>query len=123
MGIHGRIRQVEQNIIPLQVWRFGLAYWGGFSFLGLDQIVHLFIISIRYMNHEPTATVRARRLRGRRARGVALVAPIEVGAGGIELLVSNGLLKKEQTRARKAVGGACLAALEQWAMGHGAGSS
>ena len=45
-----------------------------------------------YMTHEPTATIRARRLRERRARGVAMVAPVEVGEGGVELLVSNGLL-------------------------------
>jgi hypothetical protein len=34
--------------------------------------------------------------------------------------VSNGLLKEHQTRDRKAVGEACLAALEQWAEGRGA---
>ena len=36
------------------------------------------------------------------------------------LLVSNGLLKEHETRDRKAVGAACLAALEQWSMGRGA---
>ena len=46
-----------------------------------------------------------------------MVAPVEVGEGGVGLLVSNGLLKEHQTRDRKAVGEACLAALEQWAVG------
>ena len=40
------------------------------------------------------STVRARRLRERRSRGVAMIAPVEVGAGGVALLVSNGLLKE-----------------------------
>jgi len=70
------------------------------------------------MVHEPAPTVRARRLRQRRSRGIAMVAPVEVGEGGIELLVSNGLLKQHQARDRKAVAEACLAALEQWAGGH-----
>ena len=48
-----------------------------------------------------------------------MVAPTEVGQGGLGLLVSNGLLKEHETRDRKAVGEACLAALEQWAVGHG----
>ena len=68
------------------------------------------------------STARARRLRERRSRGVAMVAPVEVGEGGIDLLVRNGLLKEHETRDRKAVGAACLAALEQWSMGHGAGT-
>ena len=59
------------------------------------------------------STVRARRLRERRSRGVALIAPVEVGEGGIDLLIRNGLLKEHQTRDRRAVGEACLAALEQ----------
>ena len=63
--------------------------------------------------HEPTSTVRARRLRERRARGVKMVAMVEVGGGGIQLLVGNGLLKQHQTTDRHAVGEACLAALEQ----------
>jgi len=66
------------------------------------------------------STVRARRLRERRSRGVAMVAPVEIGEGGLGLLVSNGLLKEHETRDRKAVGAACLAALEQWSDGHGA---
>ena len=69
---------------------------------------------------EAPSTARARRLRERRSRGVAMVAPVEVGEGGVVLLVSNGLLKENETRDRKAVGKACLAALEQWAMGRGA---
>ena len=72
------------------------------------------------MVHEPTSTVRARRLRERRSRGIAMVAPVEVGEGGVDLLVRNGLLKEQETRDRKAVGEACLTALEQWAMGRGA---
>ena len=66
------------------------------------------------------STARARRLRERRSRGVAMVAPVEVGEGGVALLVSSGLLKEHQTRDRKAIGEACLAALEQWSDGHGA---
>ena len=66
------------------------------------------------------STARVKRLRERRSRGVAMVAPVEVGEGGIDLLVSNGLLKKHQTGDRRAVAAACLAALEQWSNGHGA---
>jgi hypothetical protein len=66
------------------------------------------------------STVRARRLRERRSRVVAMIAPVEVGEGGIDLLVRNGLLKEHQTRDRKAVGEACLAVLEQWSEGRGA---
>ena len=53
-----------------------------------------------------------------------MVAPVEVGraAGGIDLLVRNGLLKQEQTGDRRAVAAACLAALEQWSEGRGARS-
>ena len=72
------------------------------------------------MSHEPTSTIRARRLRERRSRGVVMVVPVEVGEGGVALLVSKELLKRHQTRDRKAVGEACLAALEQWSMGRGA---
>jgi len=63
---------------------------------------------------------RVKRLRERRSRGVAMVAPVEVGEGGIDLLIRNELLKHHETRDRKAVGKACLAALEQWSMGRGA---
>jgi len=69
---------------------------------------------------ETPSTVRARRLRERRSRGVALIAPVEVGEGGIDLLIRNSLLKERETRDRRAVGAACLAALEEWAMGRGA---
>ena len=74
------------------------------------------------MTHEPASSARARRLRERRVRGVAMVAPVEVGEGGVELLVGSGLLKEHQTRDRKAVAAACLAALEQSAGGRGARS-
>jgi hypothetical protein len=74
------------------------------------------------MTNEPTSTLRARRLRERRSRGVVMVAPVEIGMGGVELLIDNGLLKQHQINDRHAVGEACLAALEQWAGGHGARS-
>ena len=48
---------------------------------------------------------------------------VGVGHGGVALLVSNGLLKEHETRDRKAVGEACLAALEQWSEGRGARST
>jgi hypothetical protein len=51
-----------------------------------------------------------------------MVAPVEIGEGGIALLIDNGLLKQHQINDRHAVGKACLAALEQWAGGHGARS-
>ena len=72
------------------------------------------------MTHEPTSTVRARRLRERRSWSIAVVAPVEIGAGGVELLVGNGLLKAHEAGDRNAVGAACLAALEQWSVGRGA---
>ena len=65
-------------------------------------------------------TIRARRLRERRAKGIVMVAPVEIGQGGVGLLINNSLLKEHETRDRKAVGEACLAALEQWAEGRGA---
>ena len=74
------------------------------------------------MANEPASTVRARRLRERRSRGVVMVAPVEVGEGGVGLLAGNGLLKEHETRDRRAVSQACLLALEQWAEGHGARS-
>ena len=52
-----------------------------------------------------------------------MVAPVEIGEGGIALLVGNGLLKEHETRDRNAVGAACLAALEEWSMGQGARST
>ena len=75
------------------------------------------------MTHEPTSTLRARRLRERRSRGIAMVAPVEIGEGGVALLVGNGLLKQHQVNDRHAVGEACLAALEQWAEGRGSRSA
>ena len=81
------------------------------------------MITDSYMSHESTSTARARHLRERRARGVVMVAPVEIGEGGIELLVGNGLLKQHQAGDRHAVGEACLAALEQWAEGRGARST
>jgi hypothetical protein len=51
-----------------------------------------------------------------------MVAPVEIGKGGVELLIDNGLLKQHQVNDRNAVGEACLAALEQWAGGRGARS-
>jgi hypothetical protein len=48
-----------------------------------------------------------------------MVAPVEVGEGGIDLLVSNGLLDQAMKNDRQAVGKACLVVLEQWAMGRG----
>ena len=66
------------------------------------------------------STARVKRLRERRSRGVAMIASVEVGEGGIDLLVGNGLLKQQQTGDRRAVAAACLSALEQWSMGRGA---
>ena len=48
------------------------------------------------------STVRARRLRERRSRGVVMVAPVEVGEGGVGLLVGSGLLKQHQADDRHA---------------------
>ena len=88
--------------------------------IGLLKQLNYCIITTTYMNIEPTSTVRARRLRERRSRGVVMIAPVEVGEGGIALLVSKDLLKEHQTADRGAVGEACLAALEAWAAGRGA---
>jgi hypothetical protein len=51
------------------------------------------------MAKEPTFTVRARRLRERRSKGVDMVAPVEVSDGGIEYLIGNGVLKQHQAAA------------------------
>jgi len=72
------------------------------------------------MSHEAPPTIRARRLRERRAKGIVMVAPVEIGQGGVGLLINNGLLKQHQADDRHAVGAACLAALEQWSVGRGA---
>ena len=77
------------------------------------------IIIYRVMTTVAPFTIRVRRLRERRLQGVAMVAPVEVGEGGIDLLVSNGLLNGAAKNDRQAVGKACLVALEQWAMDHG----
>ena len=37
-----------------------------------------------------------------------MVAPVEIGEGGVALLVGNGLLKEHETRNRNAVGAAFL---------------
>ena len=63
------------------------------------------------------STVRVRKLRERRSQGVAMVAPVEVGEGGIDLLVRNGLLDGAAKDDRQEVDKACLAALEYWASG------
>ena len=57
------------------------------------------------MTTNAPSTARARRLRERRARGVAMVAPVEVGQGGVALLVSNGLLKEAILEAAENAGG------------------
>ena len=49
-----------------------------------------------------------------------MVGPVEIGEGGVKLLVANDLLKPHETRDRELVGVACLAALEQWTTGRGA---
>ena len=72
------------------------------------------------MVNEAPSTARVKKLRERRSRGVVLIAPVEVSEGGIDILIRNGLLKEHEARDRKAVGEACLAALEQWFMGRGA---
>ena len=75
------------------------------------------------MAHEPASSARARRLRERRSRGVVMVAQVEVGEGGVGLLVGSGLLKQHQAGDREAVGEACLGTLEQWAGARGARST
>ena len=88
------------------------------------KYIPLYVIKINtYMIHEPTSTARGRRLRERRARAVVMDEPVEVGEGGVALLVGNGLLKEHETRDRNKVATACLEALEQWAEGHGARST
>ena len=77
------------------------------------------IIVYKVMTTVAPSTVRVKRLRERRSKGVAMVAPVEVGEAGIDLLVSNGLLDKAMKNDRQAVGKACVAALEQWSMGRG----
>ena len=81
------------------------------------------IIVYRVMTTVPPSTVRVRNLRERRSKGVAMVAPVEVGEGGIDLLVGNGLLDQGKKNDRQAVGKACLVALEQWSLGRGSRAS
>ena len=77
------------------------------------------MIVYKVMTTVAPSTIRVKRLRERRSKGVAMVAPVEVGERGIDLLVSNGLLDNGKKNDRQAVGKACLAALEQWAVDHG----
>ena len=51
-----------------------------------------------------------------------MAAAVEIGKGGVELLINNGLLKQHQVNDRYAVRKACLEALEQWAGSRGARS-
>ena len=102
------------------VERLGAGVSSPMMFFNCPKLSIYDIISTSYMAINAPSTARTRRLRERRSRGVVLVAPVEVGEGGLGLLVSNGLLKEHETRDRKAVGAACLAALEQWSDGHGA---
>ncbi len=44
---------------------------------------------------------------------------IEVGSGGIELLISNGLLGPNEKNNKAAIQRAVEGALEQWAVGQG----
>jgi len=50
-----------------------------------------------------------------------MVPPVEIGRGGIELLVADGLLKQDQAGDRNALREACLAPLScgPRAMAHG----
>ena len=75
------------------------------------------IIVYRVMTTVAPSTARVRKLRERRSQGVAMVAPVVVGEGGIDLLVSNGLLDQGKKNDRQAVGKACLVALEPLASG------
>ena len=45
------------------------------------------------MTVKPTPILRARRPRECRSRGVAMVVPVEIGMGGVELLVESRLFK------------------------------
>lgn len=48
-----------------------------------------------------------------------MCAAVEVGAGGIELLVSNGLLGPHEKNNKVAIQRAVEDALEQWSVGQG----
>ena len=71
------------------------------------------------MDNKFSSTDRVRRLRERRSRGILMSTLVEVGEGGIELLMSNGLLSHEEKEDRAAVQKAVEGALEQWAGGQG----
>ena len=71
------------------------------------------------MKYVDRSTARVKRLREHRSKCVAMVAPVEVDEGGIDLLVSKGLLDQRKKNDRQAVGKACLGALQQWAVEHG----
>ena len=66
-----------------------------------------------------TSTPRVQRLRKRRKEGILMCTTIEVGAGGIELLVSNGLLGPHEKNNKAAIQRAVEDALEQWSSGRG----
>ena len=66
------------------------------------------------------STIRSRRLRERRARGVTMTTNLEVFSGGVDILVANALLNPNETEDRGAVAAALSEALERWANGHGA---
>ena len=68
----------------------------------------------------PASTIRSRRLRKRRERGIKMTTNLEVFEGGVDLLVRNGLLEATQRNNRSAVAGALSDALECWASGNGA---
>ena len=52
------------------------------------------------MTHELMEIIRARRLRERCVRGVAMVAPVDVGEGGLELLFSTGIFPRQDIHGR-----------------------
>ena len=66
------------------------------------------------------STIRSRRLRKRRERGIKMTTNLEVFEGGVDLVVRNGLLEATQRDNRSAVAGALSDALERWAAGNGA---
>jgi hypothetical protein len=66
-----------------------------------------------------TSTTRVQRLRKRRQEGILMCTTVEVGAGGIELLISNGLLGPNEKNSKAAIQRAVEDALEQWSVGQG----
>ena len=66
-----------------------------------------------------TSTTRVQRLRKRRKEGILMCAAVGVGAGGIELLVGNGLLGPNEKNNKAAIQRAVEDALEQWSVGQG----